>query len=314
MKRKLFGPVIRLTLGCIVGLLAPAASAQLISNTWLNFSGGNWSDAANWSNSVIPNTAAFFTEGSNYSVTQNVDVTLGTIRLWVAGGTYVVPAGRWLFVTNVGGVGGNNNNGLSFNHPSTMTLLINGGLVTNSGFYLGGAAQLIITNNGLLYTRNMGQTRIDRNASLTQYSGVWDHLPSLEVAFDGTVPGPVAYVNLFGGTTLIRGSLALGARETGILTINGGTLTNWVDLTVGASAPSFYASATGLLNLASGTIIHIRNLLIGDFLWTNAQRSQFTITGGEYRNITNAAAQIRVGNRGTGALHVAGGSFVATNG
>ncbi len=304
------GPVV---LAQIMGVVFPAF-AQVASNTWLNFSGGYWSDAASWSNSQIPTAAAFITQGSGYSVTQDVDVTVGTLRLWAPNSMFVVPAGRWLSVTNPGGVGGNNNNGLSLTHPSSMQLLINGGLVTNSGFHLGGTAQIIITNNGLLYTRNAGQTRIERNASLTMYSGVWDHLPALELAFDGTIPAVVANVNLLGGSVLWRGNVLVGARETAVVTINGSIVSNWADLTVGAPAPSLYGWATGVFTLASGQLIHMRNLLVGDVNYDSTNRSFFQITGGEYRNITNAAAQILVGSRSTGELHVAGGSFVATNG
>lgn len=31
------------------------------TSTWLNTAGGNFTDGASWSNSVVPNNAAFFT-------------------------------------------------------------------------------------------------------------------------------------------------------------------------------------------------------------------------------------------------------------
>lgn len=301
------------SLSIIVSFTKPLA-AQMTTSTWLNTGGGNWTDATSWSNSVVPNDSAFFSVGSGYSVTQNANVTLGTLRLWVPSGSYAVPAGQWLFVTNAGGVAGNVNNGLSLTHPSTMTLLIHGGQVTNSGFHLGGGAQIVITNGGVLYTRNMGQTRIERNGALTLYDGIWDHVPHLEVAFDGTIGGAVANVNLVGGSALFRGNLVIGARETGIVTINGASVTNWGDLIVGARAPTFYGSATGQLNLASGLLLHMRSLLVGDTDYDSTNRSLFMLTGGEYRNTTNANGAMVIGNRSTGALHIAAGSFVATNG
>lgn len=236
---------------------------------------------------------------------------LGTIRLVGNGVTYRVPAGQWLFVTNTGGVGGNNNNGLSLNNPSAATLVIEGGFVTNAGFYLSGTAAIILTNNGFLVVIG-GQPRIDRDATLTQASGMYDHRVNLELAYDGTVPGAVAAMNFRGGSMLIRGNWSIGARETGVVNIDGGTVTNWATLTVGAKAPSFHGYATGILNIASGTLVHMRGLNVGDVVWTNQNRAQFTITGGQYQNISNI--NMVVGNSSTGALHVAGGSFVATNG
>jgi autotransporter-associated beta strand protein len=301
----------RLTAGLALAILPLGASAQT-TDTWINDAGGVWSDAGSWSNGAPPTAIALITSNGAYTITLDQDVTLGTIRMWALSPTVVVPAGFCLSLTNNGGVGGNNNNGMSMASGAT-TLLIDGGTVSNRSFYAYGQSRIVITNGGQFFVGAQGQTRVDRDATVTQEGGLWDHSDTLEIAYDATV-GAVANVILRGGNALFRNDVQIGARQTGVMTIDGATVTNLANLTVGARAPSTYAYATGLLNLASGTLVQMRSLFIGSVDWDSANRSQFTQTGGTYRNITNGNAQIRVGNNSTGALHIADGTFTATNG
>ncbi len=301
----------RWTAGLALALLPLGASAQT-TDTWINDAGGVWSDAGSWSNGAPPTAIALITSNGAYTITLDQNVTLGTIRLWADSPTFVVPAGTWLSLTNNGGVGGNNNNGMSMANGST-TLLIDGGTVSNRSFYAMAQSRIIITNGGQFFVGAQGQTRVERNAAVTLAGGLWDHSDTLEIAFDATA-GAVANVNLLGGDAIFHADVQVGARQTGVLTVDGAVVTNVANLTVGARAPSTYGWATGLVNLVSGTMIHRRNLYIGSVDWDSANLSQFIQTGGTYRNITNGNAQIRVGNNSTGALQVAGGDFVATNG
>lgn len=301
----------RLAAGMALALLPLGAVAQT-TDTWINDAGGVWSDAGSWSNGAPPTAIAQITSNGSYVLTLDQDVTLGTIRLWADSPTLVVPAGTWLSLTNNGGVGGNNNNGMSMANGST-TLLIDGGTVSNRGFYASSQSRIILTNGGRLFVSAQGQPRMDRNATVTLAGGLWDHNDTLELGFDG-LAGAVATVDLLAGGAVFRADMQVGARESAVMNVAGATVTNLASLTVGANAPSFYGYATGIVNLSSGTLLNLRNLVVGGVVHDSTNLSLFVQTGGTYRNITNGVAQIRIGNTSTGALHIAGGDFVATNG
>ncbi len=100
--RKVFLVVVVLSLG---GATAPTPAGNVY---WMNTSGGNWSNPANWSPQMVPgpgDTASIiFSTGSPYSVTLDVDVTVDVLSVNNAGVT-VSAVGRTITVNGSAMIG-----------------------------------------------------------------------------------------------------------------------------------------------------------------------------------------------------------------
>lgn len=122
---------------------------------WVNTSGGNWSNPANWSPPLVPGPRdnVWIARGSGYTVTLDTDATAGSLAL-IAGGVSLSGPGR-----------------LTINGPLTWgssggggtiraTVQCQGGLITGGGVFLygtlvnGGALTNALSGGQAIYTGN----------------------------------------------------------------------------------------------------------------------------------------------------------------
>lgn len=291
-------------------LLATRAGAQLTTATWANVFGGVWSDAASWDTASVPNASAFFTTAGAYSVALDQNVTIGTVRLWALSPTLVIPSGFWLSVTNNGGTGSDPNNGMSLSNTSGMQVLVDGGIVTNRGYYLTGTSSIVITNGGSMVVL-AGTPRLIQKAYLSLDGGKLIHTASLDFGYDASA-GADVYLNLRNGTALFGSTVNIGARGQATYLVDGATVTNLRAVSVVQTPPSGNSPQTGIVSIVSGSLVHRDTLLVGTTLSNTANVAQFNVTGGSYLNTSNRV--IVIGNASTGSLYLAGGTFTATNG
>jgi hypothetical protein len=120
----------------VLALLAMASAAHAATITWTNTSGGNWSDAANWSPNQVPtntDTALISTPGT-YTVNLDVPGVVTNLTLGAGGGAGGV---QTFVMTN------------TFN-VNSLLLVTGGGVLNASGENAVISAALTVANGGVL--------------------------------------------------------------------------------------------------------------------------------------------------------------------
>jgi hypothetical protein len=276
--------MINIRLSFCLSLILCVQTVRSDTITWINTSGGNWSNPNNWSPSQVPGPTdqAVISEAGNYSVSLDVNATVAELDLGasVAGTTQTFLTGGQTLTVNgpiqvtANGQFNLNGGGLAGANVLTGALTWSGGLMTGvttvaagstlniepgggDGFY-----GLILTNYG---TVNWSNTTIygrsSQNTEIYNY-GVWN--AQTDYGFQGGYEGAKTIFANF-GTFLKSG--------------NGGTTT--LD-------PAVVFNNTGIINAQNGTIA-INNGMTSDGEMTNSASGSINFSGYVFAN-TNTIA------------------------
>ena len=280
---------------------AVATLTVLAPITWTNTSGGIWSDAANWSPNTVPGAgdAALITTSGSYTVTLDVNVTVGSLTLGGASGTQAFDVtGRTLtlngasvikadglmalsFGTTLGGAGTLTNQGTLTSSQSTINapLVNQGQLLAKNNETIGGPFEN--QAGGLLRPSTIGGqlnvaigfTNRGTIELTTTIAGVG---AALVVSSGSLVNAPGGQINVLPGAGGTRdfhlqldnqGTMTINQTLTmtpnGANHLNSGTI-NLIggDLGVsqfGGSSPFFTFTTTGTIDIPSGRIFAVQN-------------------------------------------------------
>ena len=185
--------------------------------SWTNATGGLWSNPANWSTGAVPGAAdnVQITLAGTYTVTLDVDPTIGSLALGGASGTQTLSAGTHTLTLTSGGAI-NANGRLTF----TAGAVAGSGTLVNQGVgtLQSSTVDVALDNQGLLTLR--GGTLL--NGPVTTAAG-----STLRVEGDATFSGAfVTVANGFTNNGIIDLTAVNGAGNTARLTVTNGSLVN----------------------------------------------------------------------------------------
>jgi uncharacterized repeat protein (TIGR01451 family) len=196
---------------------------------WINPAGGLWSDAANWSNGVVPGPSdiAFITLSGNYTVLVDRTVSVGTLTLGGASGSPTL----WIQGNSSSNTTFTVNNDFTSNatirlesqNAGTLSGLVVNGLLTNTGTInvepgSGGARRLEASFN------NLGLLNVNAGLTLSKLNGVYRNEGEVRIATGQklTVSSQGQVFNHNNGSIAGNGFVEIAGA---VFNFNGGTVT-----------------------------------------------------------------------------------------
>ncbi len=258
-----------------------ADTVRSATTTWINSSGGNWSDTNNWSAYKVPGVTdtAVITIAGNYNVSLDVSPTVAGLVLGASSGgtTQSLSTGSSTLAVNgpiqVNSQGQFNLNGggLAGTNVLTGTLTWSGGnmagnvtVASNSVLNIvagggNGFSGLVLTNYGTVnWTNTTLYGRDNKNAQIYNY-GLWN--AQSDNIFEGGYNNGTTLFDNFGtflksgntGATLLDSSVVFN--DTGAVVVERGTL----DISGGTSSGGLFTTATGAILSFVGTAYNFTN-------------------------------------------------------
>jgi uncharacterized repeat protein (TIGR01451 family) len=196
---------------------------------WINPAGGLWSDAANWSNGVVPGPSdiAFITLSGNYTVLVDRSVSVGTLTLGGASGNPTL----WIQGNSSSNTTFTVNNDFTSNatlrlesqNTGTLSGLVVNGLLTNTGTInvepgSGGVRRLEASFN------NLGLLNVNAGLTLSKLNGVYRNEGEVRIATGQklTVSSQGQVFNHNNGSIAGNGFVEIAGA---VFNFNGGTVT-----------------------------------------------------------------------------------------
>ena len=235
--------MIKIRVALCLSLILGVQTVRSATISWINTSGGNWSNPNNWSPSQVPGPTdqAVINEAGNYSVSLDVSATVAELDLGasVAGTTQTfLTAGQTLTVNGPIQVTANgqfnlNGGGLAGANVLTGAMTWSGGLMTGATTVAAGSSLnivagggdgfygLILTNYGTVSWSNTTiYGRTTQNSQIYNY-GVWD-VQSDNVLLGGYDGATTIFANF--GTFLKSGNGGTTTLDAGVVFNNTGTI------------------------------------------------------------------------------------------
>jgi hypothetical protein len=238
--------------GTLTLLLAVLGLATAKAGTilWTNTSGGNWSTPANWSPNQQPAASddVVITTNGSYTVTLDIDTSIGSLSLGGAAGQQALGAGS--HALTISGAGIINANGLLISGGT----LSYGGLFTVNGTlnWTGGVlgtvgAALNVGPGGLLSVSGgtVGQDRSSYGALTNAGTVIWSGVGNWQAK------NYANFYNLSGGLFDIQTDQTL-ASSPGAIFDNGGTVRKSVGSSSSWASTSFYFNNHGNVEVLNG--------------------------------------------------------------
>ncbi|MGD9637318.1 MAG: beta strand repeat-containing protein, partial [Pirellulales bacterium] len=304
--------------------LAFAGRARAAIDTWDNTPGGNWNNAANWTDGTVPavSDSATFNLAQSYQVTFNADpgvvqalsVSAGGVTFASSGGprTLSITAGAGSQDIVVSGattsltLGTTNNplhitagDDLSVQGGATLAVLFGSDLAANDlGSGLNGT--LRVDGAGSLVTLGGNATNwiaSSATGSLVLQNGSTGNSINADLGIASTLnTGTTGSLSISGGSTLVLGgNLTMASQnatgQSSTLSIQG---TNSSLMQGGMSGATIGSAANGTAAISIGTTTSGGSLTTGTGLFTISKTGTVTIGGGANTGTLNLGGDVKI--------------------